>query len=327
MTLVLLGAAVVVGLSALAVRIFNQPDTDLTTTGFPTSTPTTSWSASTPTWSPSPSATPTWSSAAPTNSPTATPSTTVTPPRRTPAGPSDSDVIGKNRIYSVGAQASVSCRESNARPSDKNGTRIYYQRLKECLDRAWPGQVRKAGGEFRPPTVLMISGSVETPCGQYVRAFYCGKTETIYMRWEDDVRQYTKFPERFQKVYARMFTSFQFSHEYGHHVQQLTGILGSYWNLRYAASESKALEYSRRAELQASCFASVFMGANQPSYPITGEARSQWMWLVDHYGDEYGEGVRDHGSRKNHGYWARRGFRSESPSTCNTFTAPSSRVS
>jgi predicted metalloprotease len=48
--------------------------------------------------------------------------------------------------------------------------------------------------------------------------------------------------------------------------------------------------------------------------------------IVQHVGDEYST-VRDHGSRKNHGYWSLRAFDAGNPSACNTFTAPAKRVS
>jgi uncharacterized protein len=51
------------------------------------------------------------------------------------------------------------------------------------------------------------------------------------------------------------------------------------------------------------------------------------MFLVDHYGDEYGGGIRDHGGRVNHGIWSKAGFRTESPSSCNTWSAAPSKVS
>ncbi|HEY6740305.1 MAG TPA: neutral zinc metallopeptidase [Actinopolymorphaceae bacterium] len=264
--------------------------------------------------SPSPSAT------------TSSPSPSST--RRTPERPPDIEVLRKNKLYQVGTQKSVGCREPSVRPSSKENARRYYAGLIACLNKAWPSQMRQAGAEFRAPTVMIWSGSFESPCGSGALSFYCGRNETIYMRWDFDVNQYNKFSENYQKVYARMSAMHTVAHEYGHHVQQLTGILPSAWNLRYNASQSTSLELSRRTELQASCLANVFLGTNQPSLPITGEARRQWDWLVEHLGDEYSpNGVRDHGKRANHGYWAKRGFRSESPESCNTFTAPSSRVS
>jgi hypothetical protein len=50
--------------------------------------------------------------------------------------------------------------------------------------------------------------------------------------------------------------------------------------------------------------------------------------MVEHTGDEYNpDKIRDHGARKNHGYWSLRAFTSANPSSCNTFTAPAKRVS
>jgi predicted metalloprotease len=309
---VVVGALVIAGVGGLGWYFMRQSNSSL-------ADPLTSTSA---TNSATPRETPTNDKS---TSPSPTQSTTDTP---LPTGKSREQILKQNKLYTAGALASVSCQESGTMPSSRAGVETYYKSIIACLNRSWPAVVEKAGYEFRAPKLVLWSGSVDTPCGDYVRAFYCPTNETIYMKWDDDVNQYNKYPEEYQKVYARMFASFQTAHEYGHHVQNLVGIFDAYATDRQNAGNNDAeLELSRRLELQASCFGSVFWGANQPSYPITGEARRQWMFLVDHYGDEYGGGIRDHGGRVNHGIWSKAGFRTESPSSCNTWSAAPSKVS
>lgn len=265
--------------------------------------------------------------ATPENTPSPTPTRQETPGRSSTPSPTPQEILEKNPLYSAGPLPSVGCVESRSMPTDKASVERYYRNIIDCLNRSWPTVVEKAGFEFREPKLVVWSDSVETPCGDYIRAFYCPANETIYMKWDDDVNQYNKYPEEYQKVYARMFASFQTAHEYGHHIQALTGIFDAYAQLRHQAPDlEEELELSRRLELQSSCLGSIFWGANQPTYPITGESRRQWMHLVNHYGDEYGE-QRDHGSEKNHGPWSIGGFRTEDPKSCNTWTAPAEKVS
>ncbi|MEV5963169.1 hypothetical protein AB0L70_15480 [Kribbella sp. NPDC051952] len=89
---------------------------------------------------------------------------------------------------------------------------------------------------------------------------------------------------------------------------------------------SGQLEIQRRKELQASCLGAAFLGANKRAFRLTGARLAIWQDIVHHVGDEYGK-VRDHGSRKNHAYWTIQAFNTTNPSVCNTFTAPSKRVS
>jgi predicted metalloprotease len=96
----------------------------------------------------------------------------------------------------------------------------------------------------------------------------------------------------------------------------------------WARPEAVGLETERRKELQASCLAGAFLGANKRALRLTGERFGVREEIVHHVGDEYNpDKVRDHGSRKNHGYWTTRAFESGNPASCNTFTAPAKRVS
>lgn len=254
----------------------------------------------------------------PTQTKTTKPPQTLTP----------SQVVSRSRIYATGRQASVGCRESSARPSNQAGATAYYARLKFCLDRAWPRQVRAAGFTFRQPRLLTWAGSVNSPCGTVSNAnyppFYCGSNETIYMNLGEDTGWYNKYRDNPQgKIWARMWTTHQVAHEYGHHIQAITGILRADVELQYEApTRSAELEINRRKELQASCFADVFLGSNKGSYPIKGASLREWKWLIGTVTD-YGN---DHGDGKNHKYWAERGFFSRNPGLCNTYVAGSSLV-
>lgn len=271
-----------------------------------------------------------------TSAPTTTQPTTTEPTTRRPTAPrtttrsnptlTAAQIVSRNRLYAAGSMAAVGCRESNARQSTAAGARANYANLRACLNRAWPTAVRRAGYTFRPPTVMSFSGSVSTPCGTGYDSgppFYCGSNETIYMNLREDVGNYNRYSTAYGRVWSRMWMLHQFAHEYGHHVQRLTGILAANWDMRYSApTRTAALEMSRRLELQASCFSDVFIGANRRSYPITGQSYTQWVWLIGNVTDR----ANDHGDAPNHKFWARRGYDSRNPGSCNTFTASPARV-
>ncbi|GAA1144036.1 hypothetical protein GCM10009630_48100 [Kribbella jejuensis] len=232
----------------------------------------------------------------------------------------------KNSLYRAGVMRSVRCRESSARPSTVAGAKANYRNLVGCLNRAWAPMVAKAGGRFRAPNVLVFSGSVSSPCGTHYDSnppFFCGTNDTIYMNLTEDMGNYNRYPQSYQKIWARMWMLHQFAHEYGHHVQNNMGILQAYARIRYERPNyAMELQDSRRLELQASCFSDIFIGANRNSYPVTGQAQYQWRWLIGHVTDLN----NDHGDANNHQYWALRGYNARDPRVCNTWAASAAKV-
>ncbi len=262
----------------------------------------------------------------PTTKPVVRPTAPRTKPTKKPVVVSNLDIVARNRLYKAGAMRSVNCKESNARPSTYAGATANYKNLWNCLNRAWPSMVTKSGSKFRAPSVRTFTGTITTPCGGWNDSgppFYCPSTETIYMNLTEDVGNYNQYPHNSARVWARMWMLHQFAHEYGHHVQQLTGIMSASWRMEYQApSTAKELEISRRLELQASCFSDIFIGANRNSYPIKGQSAKEWRWLIGNVTDK----KNDHGDAANHKYWALRGYNSRNPSSCNTYVVSPKKV-
>jgi uncharacterized protein len=332
--LIVLGIVLLGTVGGAAVSAFFKHDDSYTSTPSPTSSysptnqPTEEPSPEPPTTQPTQPAptTATTTTQPPPTRPTA-PRTSTRPTTKPVAEPSDLDVVARNKLYKAGLMSSVNCKESSARPATAAGARANYANLANCLNRSWPTLVARAGVKFRPPTVMSFSGSVTTPCGSMSDQgppFYCPSNQTIYMNLSEDIGNYKQVNANYARTWARMWMLHQFAHEYGHHVQALTGIFQAYANLRYEApNEAGELLASRRLELQASCFSDIFIRSNQRSYPVTGESLRQWQWLIGNTIDP----KRDHGSKSNHKYWALKGYNGRGPAACNTFTASPARVS
>ncbi|TDH48693.1 hypothetical protein E2F47_23000, partial [Mycobacterium eburneum] len=114
-----------------------------------------------------------------------------------------------------------------------------------------------------------------------------------------------------------------------HHIQNLTGTLSAYWQARRAAGEDSGagLEFSRRSELQATCFSGMFVG----SIIDTGgmfTADDYRIALDDqqHRGDWQAGQPRDHGSTQHNGAWWQQGADNDRVAMCNTWSASSSDV-
>ncbi|MFK4084348.1 neutral zinc metallopeptidase [Kribbella sp. NPDC020789] len=273
----------------------------------------------------SPTQAPSWNPSSSTR-PTATQPTVPRPtdPRPTKSSappPSDVDLTARNKFYSTGVQKSVNCREPKDRPVNQAGARKYYAGVMACLNRAWPGQVRKAGYQWQGVRMEAYWGTGYSPCGSSVRrSFYCAANRQIYMDAQSDVENWLKYPGNAQSTnWVRAAMMDTTAHEFGHHIQSITGILAASRRIQYERSGDKALEMSRRKEIQATCFGQVFLGANRKGM-VTAGVRKQMTWLNAHSGDEY-DTVRDHGSREIQPYWANRGYNSRNVAQCNTYTA------
>jgi hypothetical protein len=234
--------------------------------------------------------------------------------------------LRQNKLYVAGKLASVSCKEPNIKPNSQSAILNYYKALLPCLNKAWEPLVRKAGYDFRSPRVVLQSNQVpsSTCTGEAGTAFYCGGDETINIAWQEDLKYYKREP-----LAARVWMMDAMAHEYGHHVQMMTEMFtASLSREGWAKTDAEKLEWSRRAELQATCLGAAFLGANKKSMGFSGEKLRLWEWETQHSGDEYSpKKIRDHGSRKSQWLWAGSAFRSISPASCNTYSAPPKKVS
>ncbi|GAA1705836.1 hypothetical protein GCM10009745_62020 [Kribbella yunnanensis] len=258
--------------------------------------------------------------------PTQPRATQPTPTKTTPPPPSDLDLTARNKFYKTGVQKSVNCRAPNLAPVNEPNARKYYAAVIACLNKAWPAQVRKSGVEWQGVKMTSYWYSGYSPCGSMtLRSFYCGSNRTIYMDAKSDVddwKKYPNFPAGRNWVRAGMMDTT--AHEYGHHLQKVTGILAASHRLKYQKSGDKALEQNRRMEIQATCFGHVFLGANRRTM-ITSGIRKELVYINNNSGDEY-DTVRDHGSKEIQPYWADRGYNTRNPGFCNTFVAGSQYV-
>ncbi|TWD81594.1 hypothetical protein FB561_2710 [Kribbella amoyensis] len=269
---------------------------------------------------------PTTSTSIATTRPTApVPTSKYTPPPRRPTA---FEVVSLNSFYTSGVHAGVGCKESGARARDVRSAGLYYLQIKSCLDRAWARQLKAAGKPVRAPKLLVMNGPTQTPCsGSAPSSFYCPANETIYMDGRGDVQLYAKYRNFTRgQVYLRMSMTDTVAHEYGHHLQELTGILQATYKLRYEKSGDARLEVSRRLELQASCFGSAFLSANKNSYPLRGASKTELDYLHSHQGDQPGR-IRDHGRPSNYKYWTARSWPNRDVRYCITYRAPSHQVS
>jgi predicted metalloprotease len=201
----------------------------------------------------------------------------------------------------------------------------FYRAAVRCLDRAWLPLLRSAGLPADAPRVEVPTGPFDSPCGNRqanAAAFYCKGTIYMPSRYFSDV-------ERLPANRASLFLSV-LAHEYGHHVQELSGVMDAVWERRYDAGVNSpaGLELSRRNELEATCFGGMFYasaaGRGSISRTMLDDARADQSRRGDH--PETGL-PRDHGTPANNGAWFLQGARLNQTFQCNTWQASSATVS
>ncbi|MEV0802537.1 neutral zinc metallopeptidase [Kribbella sp. NPDC050281] len=261
-------------------------------------------------------------SESPSESPSDSPSPSPTPTKQVPSR--DDQLVTANKLYKIGPIATASCAEPPFSPANFAAARAYYNRLLPCLNRTWSLAMKKAGIRFVPPKAVVYAGQVPSPCGvqRSVRAAYCATNLTIYIPYAVDNRNFKS-----NAVYSRALRLNTFAHEYGHHVQYLTGILVASMARAQKMTPAQKLLESRRRELQATCLGGAYLGANAPVIPMNGPLLVNWKFLIAHTGDDYSRPrVHTHGNRVSNYRWLVAGYNRKSPNYCNTYTAVPARV-
>ena len=181
---------------------------------------------------------------------------------------------------------------------------------------------------FTPAPVVLFNGSTRSACGAAQAAmgpFYCPEDKKIYLDTSFFKDMKTKFGGGGDFAYAYVI-----SHEMGHHIQDLLGILPKAQAAQQnAGSKAQANAISVRIELQADCLAGVWAAnANQKWQVIEEGDVEKAIATAQAIGDDRlqqsgrGYAVPDsftHGSSAQRVQWLERGLQSGKVSSCNTF--------
>jgi len=189
----------------------------------------------------------------------------------------------------------------------------------------WANAFANADRQYTKATTILFSGSVDTACGGATSAvgpFYCPLDQHVYI----DLGFYDELESRFGAEGGPFAEMYVLAHEYGHHVQNLLGLLDT-------GSDPGAGGAAVRTELQADCFAGVW-AANAVStgflQPLTSAQIAQALDAASVIGDDriqeqltgqVNPETWTHGSSEQRQRWFTNGLQGGSASACDTQNA------
>jgi predicted metalloprotease len=191
------------------------------------------------------------------------------------------------------------------------------------LNQTWAPIFEKANMKFSQPKLVFYSRQGQSGCGAAQSAmgpFYCPTDNGIYI----DTDFYREMEQRLGASgdFARAYV---IAHEYGHHVQTLTGISDQVRRVQQQ-SPSQANPMQVRMELQADCYAGVWAAKNKDRIEA-GDIEEGLNaahsigddTLMKNAGQRPVEAAFTHGTSEQRMTWLRRGLESSNEDDCNTF--------
>lgn len=257
-------------------------------------------------------------------------------------------MLGINPLYLIGgaeilshiggssqqqSQPAPEIRKADA-PNDQ--VKEFVSAVLGSTEAQWTEIFARSGKTYQPPSLVMFSGATRSACGAAQAAmgpFYCPLDRKIYL----DSTFFDDLERRFRACDAGS-TSCQFAqayvitHEVGHHVQNLLGILPQLQELQQRSwDQAESNQLQVRVELQADCLAGVWAHHAEEKWrliePGDIEAAIQTASAI---GDDrmmrrtQGYVVPDaftHGTSEQRVRWLTNGLRSGQVASCDTFRA------
>ncbi|MEA2676091.1 MAG: uncharacterized protein QOJ81_232 [Chloroflexota bacterium] len=190
----------------------------------------------------------------------------------------------------------------------------------------WTAELPKLGKTYQMAQTTLFTDSVDTGCGPATSntgPFYCPNDGYVYL----DLGFFNVLEQQYGGSSAPLAQAYVVAHEYGHHIQDLLGVIE-----RSQDGTTGPTSSSVRVELQADCYAGVWAAnAVDTEYiePLTESEVNEALQSASAVGDDRiqsqsGGGINPetwtHGSSDQRVKWFSTGYREGDPAACDTFS-------
>lgn len=241
------------------------------------------------------------------------------------AGPKAVIKLGDNPIHNAGLGAfDIDGCPLPGMDYSPSGQEVFLRAALPCVEAMWKPSFTKTNLPYQPVELVIVTTTITNPCGSMGpdrTAMYCDGT--IY--WTANYyagEQGTNNPNHPGKYLG------QLAHEYGHHIQWLSGVLRASGEAQYDKGgwdTPAGLDLNRRKELQATCFGGMSL-APLSHGAIPGDVIDVALRDASTRGDYPIYPNRDHGAPERNAAWVNRGFTTNQTSACNTWVSDAESV-
>ena len=193
------------------------------------------------------------------------------------------------------------------------------------LQKFWAADFQRAGREFSPTRLVLFRQATDTGCGTgsaQTGPFYCPLDRQIYI----DLGFFRELAQRFRAP-GDFAQAYVLAHEYGHHVQTITGISQQ---VDQASQENpdQRNALSVRVELQADCLAGVWAHSTFERGLLEEGDLEEGLTAAASVGDDRIQAQTTgrispesftHGTADQRATWFKRGFDAGDATACDTF--------
>jgi uncharacterized protein len=214
-------------------------------------------------------------------------------------------------------------------------TKEMVTRVLGSTEAVWSNVFQQSGERYEPPKLVMFDGITRSGCGVAQSAmgpFYCPLDQKVYL----DTSFFRDLERKFGACDAgskacQFSQAYVITHEVGHHVQNLLGILPRVQQMQQGMDKAEANQLQVRVELQADCLAGVWANHAEKEWKFLDEGDVEAaMQTASAIGDDrlqrqtQGYVVPDaftHGSSQQRTRWLMSGLKSGKLDGCDTFGA------
>lgn len=237
-------------------------------------------------------------------------------------------LLGGGSLDDGGGQVTQSQSSSPSAGGNDEMKQFVATVLAETED-VWTGIFKANGLTYENPKLVLFSGQIKSACGFASSAagpFYCPGDHKVYL----DTAFFQQLAQQFGAS-GDFAQAYVVAHEVGHHVQNLTGILPKFNEMRQQMSEAQANHMSMQVELQADCFAGVWGHFTAQKGILEQGDLEEALNAAKQIGDDtlqkkmQGYVVPEsfnHGTSAQRQKWFAAGFKSGRLSDCDTFNNP-----